>query len=96
MKQLSTRLSLSDMQTKWSATLNPLLALPIAAGIQLTGIVMMTDVPNAINHLLQRKPQGWIITDVTGNCAIFRSQPFNDTTLTLIANNDVTINLWVY
>ena len=54
------------------------------------------SVPNVINHKLQRTQQGWFITDQNGAASIYRSQPFNSTTLTLTSNASVAVNLWVF
>lgn len=96
MKQLSTMLPLELMQTRWASTLNPLLALPIVAGIQIDNISLVSGVPMPVNHLLSRMPQGWIVTDIDSNAAVWRSAPFNKSTLVLESNDDVTISIWVY
>lgn len=83
------------MQTKWASELNPLLAKPLNKSLILKDVVLINGV-NTINHLLGRKPQGWIITDVDAVASIFRSQPFNDLTLTLTTNADCIVTLMVY
>lgn len=82
-------------QTKWKSILDPLLARPLNDSNTLTGIVLASGV-NVINHKLGRKPQGWVITDTTTAITIFRSQPFNDLTLTLTASGAGVINLMVF
>lgn len=84
-----------QLQTKWRSELNPLLAQPLSSANTLKGIALINGV-NTINHLLGRKQQGWIISDVDASAIIFRSQPFNDKTLTLTSNAACLVDLLVY
>lgn len=84
------------LQTDWIKKLNPVLALPIVQGTQLTGISLVANTPKVINTLLGKKQQGYIVTDQNANASIWRTQPFNDITLTLESSANVTIDLWVY
>lgn len=84
------------MQTKWAASLNPLLALPILNGNLISNVFLTTAVPKAINHLLGRNPLGWFLTDQNSSATIWRTQPFNQYTLTLEASADITISFWVF
>lgn len=86
---------LSMLQSQWASLLNPLLSNAVSKGNLLTGISLANGT-TVINHLLDRNQQGWILTDVTGAAAIYRSQPFNSKTLTLTSNAAVTVNLLVY
>lgn len=83
------------MQTKWASELNPVLAIPFLNGIQLSQISLING-STVINHRLQRMMQGWFITDINAAATIYRSQPFNPTTLTLTSSAAVIINLWVF
>lgn len=83
------------LETNWASQLNPLLSNPLLGGFQLSNIGLNNGV-TMINHLLQRKMQGWFIIDQDGAASIYRSQPFNSTTLTLTSNAAVTVNLWVF
>lgn len=83
------------MQNKWASQLNPLLNQPANNGIILSNINLVTGV-NVINHKLNKKQQGWIITDLNAAVTIYRSQPFNDKTLTLTSSGPCTINLQVF
>ncbi len=96
MAQLSTKLPWELANTKWAGTLNPIIALPILSGNQIDEIRLIANTPQAINHLLQRRPQGWIITDNTANTVVWRTQPFTDTTLTLESSANTTLNIWVF
>ncbi len=96
MGQLSTKLPWDLANTKWAATLNPVLALPILSGVQLDGISLAANVPLTINHLLQRMPQGWFVVDNTANTVIWRSAPLTKFTITLEATADTTIGIWIY
>ncbi len=96
MAQLSSKLEWPLANTKWAATLNPILALPILNGIQLDNISLATTTPKAINHLLQRNPQGWFVLDNTANSVVWRTKAFNDTTITLEASAATTISIWIF
>lgn len=93
---LSSKLPWDLAQTKWSATLNPIIALPILAGLQIDGINLKANKPQAINHLLQRIPQGWFVVDNTANTSIWRTQGFNPLTITLESSADTTISIWIF
>jgi hypothetical protein len=96
MSQLSTKLPWDLAQTKWASTINPVLALPILNGGMIEAVNLTANVPRAINHLLQRLPQGWMLTDNRKNAVVWRSADFNDLTLTLTASADTTISFWVF
>lgn len=83
------------IQTKWSSILNPLLAKPISSAGQLKGINLINGV-TVVNHLLGRTMQGWIITDSDAASTIYRSQPFNNLTLTLTSNAACTVDIMVF
>lgn len=86
---------LNQLQVKWRPILNPVIANELVNGFPITNIVLINGV-TVINHLLGRKMQGWILTDVNGAATIYRSKPLNDKTLTLTSNALVTVNLWVF
>ncbi len=96
MAQLSTKLPWELAQTKWSSILNPIIALPFLSGNMIEGIALTATTPKAVNHLLQRKPQGWFVIDNTANAVIWRSASFNDLTITLESDANTTINIWVF
>lgn len=83
------------MQDKWSSIINPVLANPLTKTNILKDIQLGTGV-NVINHLLGRMMQGWYVTDIDASVSIFRSQPFNNSTLTLTSSGACTINLAVF
>lgn len=83
------------MQDKWASILNPLLAQPLSSAGMLTGIKISTGT-NVINTLLDRKMQGWFVSDIDAAVTLFRSAPFNDKTLTLTSSGPCNINLVVF
>ncbi len=93
---LSPKLPWELAQTKWSGTLNPIIALPILSGNQITSIDLLANTPKVINHLLQRMPQGWFITDITSDSNVWRSASFTNLAITLEASADTTISFWIY
>ena len=95
MAQLSTQLTFPQLLTKWSSILNPLLANPFN-NITILPTVSLTTGVNNINHLLGRMQKGWIIIDIQGPATVYRSQPFNNTTLTLTSSANVTLTIGVF
>ncbi len=93
--QLPQKLPLDMMQTKWASQLNPVLSIPMLSGLMLQNVVLKSG-DNVINHLLGRMQQGTIITDQTAASSIYRSKPFNSTTLTLNSSAACQVNLWVF
>lgn len=83
------------MLTRWSSTLNPLLANPLNGVSILKNIALIVG-ETKIPHLLDEMQQGWFVTDVNGAATIYRSKPLNSSFLYLTSNAVVTINLGVY
>ena len=84
------------MQNKWASQLNPLLRNPLSQGLLITGVSLSANTPLAINHLLDRMQQGWLLTDINTSAKVWRTQPLNNKTLTLEADANTTISLLVY
>jgi len=95
MAQLPLRLPIEQMQQQWKSQLDPILAIPMLSGLQLKSIALKSGA-NVINHKLGAVQQGWMITDQDGPATIYRSQPFNNLTLTLTSSAACNVNLWVY
>lgn len=83
------------MQTQWRSQLNPLLSNISNNKSILKGVVLISGT-TIINHLLGQTMQGWSIVDQNASASIYRSQPFNDKTLTLVSSAAVTVNLEVF
>lgn len=92
---LPLHLSLELMSQKWKSQLDPLLVIPMLDGIQLNNVALINGA-TVINHKLQRQMQGWMMTDINGAATIYRSQPFNPTTLTLTSSAAVVVSIWVF
>jgi len=88
-------LTTSQQQTTWAQQLNPVLTNPLVQGSLLSGIPITTG-SNVINHKLGRQMQGWMVVDTTAAVTLYRSAPFNSSTLTLVASGTSTIALWVF
>lgn len=95
-EMLSTKLPWELAQTKWAADLNPIISLPVLAGIQINSIILTANTPKAINHLLQRLPQGWFLVDINASATVWRSAVFTMTTITLESSANVTVSLYIY
>lgn len=92
---LPQRLPLPMMQTTWASQIDPVLQFAPNQGLLLLNVPLVVG-SNVINHRLSRQQQGWIITDQTAAASIYRSQPFNSLTLTLVTDAITNVNLWVY
>lgn len=96
--RLPQQLPLEQLQPKWAAILNPVIANPITSGLQLDNIEL-TIGNNVINHKLGRKLQGYMIVRKNGQAGIFDTQGSNQMpqlTLNLTSDADVLVSLWVY
>jgi hypothetical protein len=93
---LSTKLAWELANPKWASSLNPLLALPLVNGQQLDGIILVANKPQNINHSLGQLPKGWYIVDINAAATVYRTQPFNDKTITLESSANATISIWIY
>lgn len=92
---LSQKLPWELANPKWAAAINPFLSLPILNGNQIDDIILVATTPLAINHLLQREPQGWFLVDNVANAVVWRTAQ-NKNTITLESNVTTTISIWVY
>jgi len=69
-------------------------------GRRITGITLTAATPLPINHLLNRQPVGWEITDISWAGAAdssVRRTAWDTKTITLEAPvTGVTLNIWIY
>lgn len=75
--------------------MDPITANPLNNVIILKNINLVIG-NNVINHLLGQVQQGWFQVDAQGPAVIYRSAPYNSTTLQLNSSAAVTISLGVY
>lgn len=90
--------SLTLLQTNWAQILNPIIQNPSTQSIILPNISLVAG-DNTINHLLQRKLQGWKIVRQRASATFFDKQDSNpqpQLTLILNASAPVVINLEVF
>ena len=86
----------SALQDNLINVLPPLLATPILDYVEIKEIKLVSG-DNTINHLLNRTPQGFIITDINAAVMVYKKQsPIPDKLLVLNSSGDATINLWIY
>lgn len=97
-KFFTTDKVLTLIQTTWASMLDFLLANPLVNGRLVYGATeyQLTNGVNVINHGLARKPLGWFLTDQNAAVTVYRSQPFNASTLTLTASANALVNLYVF
>lgn len=87
--------TLQLMQSKWSSLLNVLLNKPLSNAGILKDVSLVTG-SNTVNHLLGRKMQGWMISDLDTAAQIYRTEPLNDKTVTLNSSANCVVTLVVY
>lgn len=86
---------LSMMETQWASQLNPILSNPMTSPSILKSVSLISG-SNVVNHLLGKTMQGWFITDINAAVTVYRSQPFNDLTLTLVSSGPAVVTLAVF
>lgn len=91
----SSDTTLSLLQTKWKAALDPVLKNIFINGVLLKNIPLVNGA-TPVNHMLGQLQQGWFIVDQNAAAQIYRSKPFNSSTLILTSNAVVTVSLWVF
>ncbi len=98
MTKLPQQLSLTNMQNKWAAAIDPVLANPTINNLVLHSVQLSTGA-NVVNHKLGRKLQGWYPSRVRASATIYDTQDTNQTpelTLTLVASAAVVVDLVVF
>lgn len=94
MSKLPQKLDIDKMQTQWSQILSPFLSNPYLKGNVIQAKIVSGI--NVINHKLSRVQQGWTQTDIDQPVSLYRSQPFNSSTLTLVASGPCNVSLYVF
>ena len=92
---LSPKLDWEKANPLWASALNPVVANPLLQGTIIQNISLIVG-NNIVAHKLNRLQIGWFIIDQQGSAAVYRSQPFNNTTLVLNSSAAVTISLWMF
>ena len=86
------------MQSAWKAVLDPVITLPQNSARILQNVALINGT-NTIAHGLNRKLQGWSLTRKRAAAEIYDEQDDNpnpETTLILISDAAVTVNLEVF
>lgn len=92
---LSQNLDWELANSQWASALNPIIANPIATPEIIKNVPLKMGI-NVVNHSLGRVMQGFFIIDIQGPATVYRSSPFNATTLILTSNSAVTLSLGVF
>ncbi len=79
----------------WKSILDPVIATPIIQGNLISNVSLITGA-NVINHKLGRNQVGWMVVDQQASASIYRSQPLNNLTLTLVASAPAVISVWCF
>lgn len=86
------------LQNKWASILNPVLANPLNSVLILKNVKLGSGV-NSVDHLLQRKLEGWFIVRKRGSADIYDIQDTNQSshlTLKLNSSAPVSVDLAVF
>jgi hypothetical protein len=95
---LSSNLPWELANSRWAASLNPLIKNPLINGYLLTNIKLDTGA-NVINHRLQRRLRGYLVVMNDSPETFCDSQSDNQTpdlTLVLNASGPATVTLYVF
>lgn len=87
--------SLTLLQSQWASQLEPVINFPPVKGRLIKDVALAIGA-NKIDHKLGRQPQGWVIADINAAATVYRSEPFNELTLTLTSNAVATAQIWVF
>lgn len=85
-------------QYRWASQIDPLLAQPQNQGLIIRQVPLING-HTVVNHLLDRKLQGWVLTRQRAAANIYDAQDSNQTpqqTLILISDQAVVVDLWVF
>ena len=96
MASLQQQLPWEASRTVWAQQLNPVIANPIVQGVAITSVTLDANTPKTFSTTLNRMQQGWFLTDIMSAAKVWRTEAFNTTTITLEADADTTISIWVY
>jgi hypothetical protein len=80
----------------WAQTLNPVINNPLLQGQLISNLSLSSSNSQTFNHGLGRNMKGWFIVDINSEANIWRTAPFNASTLTLTANAETTFSIWVF
>lgn len=92
---LSPKLEWELANPLWAQALNPVVNNPLN-NVRILQNQNLINGVTVINHGLGRTMLGWFLTDIAGAATIYRSQPFNGTTLTLTSSAAVVVNIGVF
>lgn len=84
----------NQLQLNLATTLQPILTNPLFNNQILRGVVLASGA-NTIYHLLDREPQGFIITDINAAAHVYRTAK-TDKTITLQASAAVTVDIYLF
>lgn len=98
MANLPQNQTLAQLQSKWPAQLNPVLANLLVNGQLLSNITLINGT-TVVNHKLGRPILGWFITSPQGpfgNVYQTSYQPNPSLTISLTNNASLITDLWVF
>lgn len=97
--RLPQKLTLEQLQNRWSSLIDPVLMNPVNNSLLLKNISLVSGA-NVINHKLGRPLQGWFVTRMRSVAiSIYDTQDSNqmpDLTLTLNASAPCVVDLTVF
>lgn len=85
---------INRIQNAVASALNPITSILFLDGEQLTSIELTSGVPKEVSHRLGRQVSNYWVTKANAAANVY-DQGSTTTTITLVSNANVTINLWV-
>lgn len=85
---------LNKLQSKWAATLDPIVDNKATAPVILEGVILSSS--SVVNHTLGRKLQGWHVIRQRGSGTIYDRQDINlspEKTLLLSASSGMSVDI---
>jgi hypothetical protein len=97
MAKLPQNQTLAQLQSKWPAQLNPVLANLLVNGQLLTDQVLNNGT-TVINHKMGAPLNGWFLVSPQGAALVYQAsqQPNPTLTLTLVSDAAITTGIWVF
>lgn len=94
--QLPKQLAWEQASNQWPAILNPVIANPILGGQQASNIKLIANTPFTVYHSLGQTPVGVIVVYQSAAGSVFYPIPFGNPTITIEANANMTVSVWIY
>ena len=79
--------------------IKPIISVPILDGVLCEDVSLTAGISNEVEHMLGRKPRGYMIVRKQRDTRIWDLQETNDTpttTLSIACSHDSTVSIWIF